>query len=70
MDGVHTADENYLYDVISHPNIHPIPGFQPIMPPTEGLVNDKDIADIIAYIKTLSKNYHAGALPELKPAKK
>jgi cytochrome c oxidase subunit 2 len=58
LDGVHKADENYLHEVISHPNIHPIAGFQPIMPPTEGLLNEKDIRDIIAYIETLSTNYH------------
>ncbi len=69
MDGMHPADENYLYDVIRHPNVHPIAGFQPIMPPTDGLVNDKDIADIVAYIKTLSGNYHA-VLPAVKPATK
>jgi cytochrome c oxidase subunit II len=69
VDGVHLADENYLYDVIRHPNTHPFEAFQPIMPPTDGLVNDKDIGDIIAYIKTLSKNYHA-ALPATAPTKK
>ncbi len=63
MDGSYMADENYLHDVISHPNLHPIAGFQPIMPPTEGLLNEKDMSDIIAYIKTLSSNYHPVKMP-------
>jgi cytochrome c oxidase subunit 2 len=63
MDGTYMADENYLHDVISHPNLHPIAGFQPIMPPTEGLLNAKDMSDIIAYIKTLSSHYHPAKLP-------
>jgi len=61
-DGTMTADEDYLHDVISHPNIHPLPGFQPLMPPTEGLINDADISDIILYLKSISKYYHP-ALP-------
>ncbi|MGD0138594.1 MAG: cytochrome c oxidase subunit II [Tepidisphaeraceae bacterium] len=61
-DGMHMADEDYLHEVITHPNVHPIAGFQPIMPPTEGLLNEKDVGDIIAYIKSISKNYHP-ALP-------
>lgn len=59
--GTMMADEDYLHDVITHPNVHPIAGFQPIMPPTEGLLSEKDVKDIIAYIKTISKNYHPNA---------
>jgi len=61
-DGTLLADEDYLHDVITHPNIHPLPGFQPLMPPTEGLLNEKDVSDIIAYLKSISKYYHP-ALP-------
>jgi cytochrome c oxidase subunit 2 len=63
MDGMHTADEDYLHEVITHPNVHPIAGYQPIMPPTEGLLTEKDVGDIIAYIKSISKNYHPAKLP-------
>jgi len=63
MDGSYMADEDYLHDVISRPNMHPIAGYQPIMPPTEGLLNDKDVSDIIAYIKTLSSQYHPAKMP-------
>jgi cytochrome c oxidase subunit II len=60
-NGTYKADENYLHEVITHPNIHPISGFQPIMPPTEGLLNDRDVHDIIKYIQSISKNYHPTA---------
>jgi cytochrome c oxidase subunit 2 len=52
------ADEDYLHGVIMNPNSKPIPGFDAIMPPTAGLVNEEDVRSIIAFIKTLSKNYH------------
>lgn len=61
LSGPHHADENYLHEVITHPNIYPIAGFQPIMPPTEGLLNEKDVSDIIKYIESISKNYHPTA---------
>src|SRR5208337_3096158 len=57
VDGMHVADEDYLHEVITRPNVHPIAGYQPIMPPTEGLLTEKDVGDIIAYIKSISKNY-------------
>jgi cytochrome c oxidase subunit II len=68
LDGSHFADENYLYDVIKHPNSHPFKDFQPVMPPTDTLVNDKDISDIIAYIKSISKYYHPALAPATKPS--
>jgi cytochrome c oxidase subunit II len=67
-DGTMMADENYLHEVITHPNIHPLPGFQPIMPPTD-MLTEKDVGDIIWYIKSISKNYHPSAvLPATVPA--
>jgi cytochrome c oxidase subunit 2 len=70
LDGTYTADENYLHTVITHPNIHPIAGFNPIMPPTDGLLNGKDVNDIIAYIKSISKYYHPAVLSASSPATK
>jgi cytochrome c oxidase subunit II len=61
------ADEDYLHGVITNPNSHQIPGFDPIMPPTQGLLSEKDVGDVIAFLKTLSKNYHP-ALPASAPA--
>jgi cytochrome c oxidase subunit II len=52
------ADEEYLHYVITNPNARPLPGFDPIMPPTRGLLTEEDVGNVIAYIKTLSKNYH------------
>jgi cytochrome c oxidase subunit 2 len=52
------ADENYLHLVITQPNIKPMPGFDPMMPPTAGLLTDKDVDAVIAFIKTLSSHYH------------
>jgi cytochrome c oxidase subunit 2 len=69
MDGMHMADEDYLHEVITHPNVHPIAGYQPIMPPTEGLLTEKDVGDIIAYIKSISKNYHPSPLPASRASK-
>ncbi len=71
-DGTVLADENYLHKVITHPNIEPLPGFQPIMPPTD-MLTEADIKDIISYIKSISKNYHPSAVlsatsgPSTKP---
>ena len=74
-EGTMTADENYLHDVITHPNIHPLPGFSPIMPPTADILTEADIKDIIAYMKSISKNYHPSAVlpaasgPSSQPSK-
>jgi cytochrome c oxidase subunit 2 len=81
LSGPHLADENYLHTVITRPNIYPFAKYNPVMPPTQGLLDDKDISDIISFIKTLSKNYHqelptattapsaAAAGPATEPAK-
>ena len=69
LEGTHLADENYLHEVITHPNVYPIAGYQPIMPPTEGLLDEKDIGDIIAYIKSISGNYHPASLSASRPSK-
>jgi cytochrome c oxidase subunit II len=51
------ADENYLHGVITTPNSKPIPGFDPIMPPTAGLLTDKDVDNVIAFLKSDSSHY-------------
>jgi cytochrome c oxidase subunit 2 len=66
LDGDHLADENYLREVITHPNIHPFARYPAVMPPTDGLLTSQDVSDLISFIKTLSKNYHQ----ELPPAGK
>jgi cytochrome c oxidase subunit 2 len=51
--GSATADDNYLRESIEKPQAHVVNGFAPVMPSFAGLLNEKDIAGIIAYIKTL-----------------
>jgi cytochrome c oxidase subunit 2 len=67
--GTILADENYLHTVITQPNIYPLPGFDPIMPPTQGLLTEKDVDNVIAFIKTLSVHYHP-TVSASEPAKK
>jgi cytochrome c1 len=51
------ADEAYLYKSITDPASQIVKGFPPAMPPYSYLT-DQQIADIIAYIKTLSEPEH------------
>jgi cytochrome c2 len=48
-----TADDAYIHESIVNPSAKVVDGFQPIMPSFQGQANDQQIADIIAYIKTL-----------------
>ncbi len=68
-DGTLLADENYIHTVITQPNIHPLPGFDPIMPPTQGLLTEKDVDNVIAFLKSLSVHYHP-IVPTSAPGKK
>ena len=47
-----TADDAFLAESIKDPAAKIVEGFQPIMPPYDNLT-DEDVANIIAYIKTL-----------------
>jgi len=47
-----TADDAYLRDSILNPKVQMVEGFPPIMPTFDKL-SDSDIANIIAYLKTL-----------------
>ncbi len=48
------ADENYLHESLVNPAAKIVKGFQPVMPPQAGL-SEKDLAGLIAYIKSLSE---------------
>jgi mono/diheme cytochrome c family protein len=48
-----TADDEYIRESILQPNAKIVEGFPAAMPPFEGLLDDEQIANIIAYIKTL-----------------
>jgi cytochrome c oxidase subunit II len=47
------ADDEYLRESIVEPNEQVVKGFQPIMPPFKGTLKPEEIADVIAYLKTL-----------------
>ncbi len=48
-----TVDENYMRESMLLPQAKVAKGFDPVMPTFEGILNDQDIDDLIAYIKTL-----------------
>jgi cytochrome c oxidase subunit 2 len=50
-----TADDNYLRESIMNPQAKVVAGFQPIMPPFQGMVSEENLLQLIAYIKTLKK---------------
>lgn len=48
-----TADENYIRESILKPQARVLPGYQPIMPTFEGQLNEEELNELIAYIKSL-----------------
>jgi cytochrome c oxidase subunit 2 len=46
-------DENYIKESVLYPQAKSRPGFPPSMPSFEGQLKDREIAGIIAYIKSL-----------------
>ncbi len=49
------ADDAYLAESISDPMKQIVAGYPPAMPPYAGILSDQQIADIVAYIRTLSE---------------
>jgi cytochrome c oxidase subunit II len=49
-----TADDAYIKESILTPNVSVIKGFQPVMTPYAGILDDKKIEAITAWLKTLS----------------
>jgi len=47
------VDENYIRESILEPRAKVVKGFQPVMPTYQGLLKDKQIDALIAYIKSL-----------------
>jgi cytochrome c oxidase subunit 2 len=55
-DGTEVAvDENYLRESILNPTAKVVAGFQPIMPAFQGVLKDREVDALIAFIKTLKK---------------
>lgn len=48
------ADENYLRESILNPMAKIVAGFQPVMPPYQGRVNEIQLLQLIAYIRSLA----------------
>tara|TARA_B100001029_G_C15052191_1_gene451601 strand:+ start:815 stop:1201 length:387 start_codon:yes stop_codon:yes gene_type:complete len=48
------VDEKYIEESINFPLKHIVEGYTPIMPSYAPILNEKDIQDIISYIKTLN----------------
>ena len=47
------ADDRYIRDSILRPKQEVVAGYQPLMPPFEGQINESDLFKIIAYIKSI-----------------
>ncbi|HEV3254221.1 MAG TPA: cytochrome c oxidase subunit II [Candidatus Acidoferrales bacterium] len=47
------ADESYLRTAIVNPNSMPLPGYAPAMPSFQGQINEEQLLQLIAYIKSL-----------------
>jgi cytochrome c oxidase subunit 2 len=50
------ADEDYLRESILRPNAKVVAGFQPLMPSFDGQVNEEQLIQLIAYMKSLTKS--------------
>ena len=48
------ADENYIRQSILEPQAQVVKGYQPVMPSFKGILSDKEIDALVAYIKTLN----------------
>ncbi len=49
------VDENYVRESILQPQAKVVAGYQPVMPTFQGILKDREIDALIAYIKTLKK---------------
>jgi len=50
-----TVDENYIRESILEPKAKVVKGFQSVMPTFQGLVSERQIDGVIAYLKSLSE---------------
>lgn len=53
--GITIADENYLRESILSPQAKVVVGYQPVMPTFQGVLKDKQIDALIAFIKSLKE---------------
>jgi cytochrome c oxidase subunit II len=48
-----TADESYIRTAIMDPNSMPLPGYKPVMPSFQGQINERQLLQLITYVKSL-----------------
>lgn len=57
------ADDDYLRESILRPAVKVVAGFKPIMPAFEGQIGEEGLIQLLAYLKSLSKNEEAKPKP-------
>jgi cytochrome c oxidase subunit 2 len=57
------VDENYIRESILQPNAKVVAGYQAVMPTYQGLVNEEAVLQLIAYVKSLTKEAPPGGRP-------
>ncbi len=62
------ADDNYLRECILNPRSTPVEGYEQIMPAFQGLVNEQQLLQLIAYIKSLAAPPGAPGQPGAAPS--
>jgi cytochrome c oxidase subunit 2 len=55
------ADDDYIRESILNPQAKIVAGYKPVMPTFQGQVSEEQILQLIAYIKSLTKEQPAGA---------
>lgn len=55
------VDEDYLRESIVNPQAKVVKGFAPVMPTFEGQVNETQIMQLVAYIKSIGRSSRTGA---------
>lgn len=54
------VDEGFVRQAITNPNSMPIPGYTPVMPSFQGQLNEDQILQLIAYVKSLGAEQRTG----------
>jgi cytochrome c oxidase subunit 2 len=64
-----TVDEAYLRESIVTPNARVVAGYEPVMPTYQGLVSEEQILQLIAYVKSLTREERAPQPQEVTKVK-
>jgi cytochrome c oxidase subunit 2 len=62
------ADEAYIRESIVNPHAKIVAGFQPLMPTFQGLVTEEQLLQLIAYVRSLTKDARAGEAGAPQPS--